>query len=90
MARKHHYRRRSKEQPNELDVTTFLNLMVVLVPFLLILENTAVIRRNGTSPTNLIAPFTDPVPPRQKTAPTATQLAAGMTVTMNTIHSSAP
>jgi len=36
MARKHHYRRRSKEQPNELDVTTFLNLMVVLVPFLLI------------------------------------------------------
>ncbi len=35
MARKHHYRRRSKE-PTELDVTTFLNLMVVLVPFLLI------------------------------------------------------
>ena len=35
MARKHHYRRRSKELP-ELDVTTFLNLMVVLVPFLLI------------------------------------------------------
>jgi biopolymer transport protein ExbD len=36
MARKHHYRRRSKEQPTEMDVTTFLNLMVVLVPFLLI------------------------------------------------------
>jgi biopolymer transport protein ExbD len=36
MARRHHYRRRSKEQPNEMDVTTFLNLMVVLVPFLLI------------------------------------------------------
>lgn len=36
MARKHHYRRRSKDQPLELDVTTFLNLMVVLVPFLLI------------------------------------------------------
>ena len=35
MARKHHYRRRSKEL-TELDVTTFLNLMVVLVPFLLI------------------------------------------------------
>ncbi len=32
---RHHYRRRSKE-PAELDVTTFLNLMVVLVPFLLI------------------------------------------------------
>ncbi|MEJ2140066.1 MAG: biopolymer transporter ExbD [Gammaproteobacteria bacterium] len=35
MARRHHYRRRTKETP-ELDVTTFLNLMVVLVPFLLI------------------------------------------------------
>jgi biopolymer transport protein ExbD len=35
MPRKHHYRRRTKE-PVELDMTTFLNLMVVLVPFLLI------------------------------------------------------
>ncbi len=35
MARTHHYRRRHKEAP-ELDVTTFMNLMVVLVPFLLI------------------------------------------------------
>ena len=35
MARRHHYRRRSKD-PLELDMTTFLNLMVVLVPFLLI------------------------------------------------------
>ena len=35
MARRHHYRRRTNE-PVELDVTTFLNLMVVLVPFLLI------------------------------------------------------
>jgi len=35
MARRHHYRLRNKE-PLELDVTTFLNLMVVLVPFLLI------------------------------------------------------
>ncbi|HEX9779038.1 MAG TPA: biopolymer transporter ExbD [Geopsychrobacteraceae bacterium] len=35
MARRRHYRRRSKEVP-ELDITTFLNLMVVLVPFLLI------------------------------------------------------
>lgn len=33
--RRHHYRRRSSS-PMELDVTTFLNLMVVLVPFLLI------------------------------------------------------
>jgi len=35
MARRHHYRRRDKEPP-ELGVTAFLNLMVVLVPFLLI------------------------------------------------------
>ena len=35
MARRHHYRRRSKDA-HELDVTTFMNLMVVLVPFLLI------------------------------------------------------
>lgn len=35
MARRHHYRRRSKVN-HEMDVTTFLNLMVVLVPFLLI------------------------------------------------------
>ena len=35
MARRHHYRRRSSEPP-DLDMTTFLNLMVVLIPFLLI------------------------------------------------------
>jgi biopolymer transport protein ExbD len=35
MARRHHYKRRTKPE-HELDVTTFLNLMVVLVPFLLI------------------------------------------------------
>ncbi len=35
MRRRHHYRRRGAEQ-TELDMTTFLNLMVVLVPFLLI------------------------------------------------------
>jgi len=35
MARAHHYRRRQKDAP-ELDMTTFMNLMVVLVPFLLI------------------------------------------------------
>jgi biopolymer transport protein ExbD len=33
--RKHHYRRHSREPP-ELNITAFLNLMVVLVPFLLI------------------------------------------------------
>ena len=35
MRRHHHYRRRTGD-PAELDMTTFLNLMVVLVPFLLI------------------------------------------------------
>ena len=35
MARRHHYKRRTKKT-YEIDVTTFLNLMVVLVPFLLI------------------------------------------------------
>jgi biopolymer transport protein ExbD len=35
MARKHHYRR-NKTNEYEIDVTTFLNLMVVLIPFLLI------------------------------------------------------
>jgi biopolymer transport protein ExbD len=33
--RRHHYRRRGAEQ-TELDMTTFLNLMVALLPFLLI------------------------------------------------------
>ena len=36
MARRHHYKRRTKKDAHEIDVTTFLNLMVVLVPFLLI------------------------------------------------------
>jgi biopolymer transport protein ExbD len=35
MARRHLNRRRTQETP-ELDITTFLNLMVVLIPFLLI------------------------------------------------------
>jgi biopolymer transport protein ExbD len=35
MARRHHYRRKTA-QSYEIDVTVFLNLMVVLIPFLLI------------------------------------------------------
>ncbi|MCH8249629.1 MAG: biopolymer transporter ExbD [Proteobacteria bacterium] len=35
MARRHHYKR-NKGNTYEIDVTTFLNLMVVLIPFLLI------------------------------------------------------
>jgi biopolymer transport protein ExbD len=48
MSRIHHYRRH-KETP-ELDVTTFLNLMVVLIPFLLI---TAVFSRITVMELNL-------------------------------------
>lgn len=51
MARKHHYRRRLKE-PHELDVTTFLNLMVALIPFLLV---TAVFSRIAILQLNLPA-----------------------------------
>ena len=35
MPSSHHYRRRQKDAP-EIDMTSFMNLMVVLVPFLLI------------------------------------------------------
>lgn len=35
MSKRHHYRRRAEETP-ELEITTFMNLMVVLIPFLLI------------------------------------------------------
>jgi biopolymer transport protein ExbD len=35
MARRHHYRRLAKD-PGDLDMTTFLNLMVALIPFLLV------------------------------------------------------
>ncbi|HEX5765825.1 MAG TPA: biopolymer transporter ExbD, partial [Woeseiaceae bacterium] len=49
MARRHHYKRRSKDA-TEIDVTTFLNLMVVLVPFLLI---TAVFSRLSIVELNL-------------------------------------
>lgn len=47
--RRHHYRLRFKEDP-ELNVTTFLNLMVVLTPFLLI---TAVFSRISIVELNL-------------------------------------
>lgn len=36
MARRGHHYKRQKKEPAELNITTFLNLMVVLVPFLLI------------------------------------------------------
>ena len=58
MARRHHYRRRTSE-PAELDMTTFLNLMVVLVPFLLI---TAVFSRITIVELSLPSAVGGPVP----------------------------
>jgi biopolymer transport protein ExbD len=49
MARGHHYKKLRKDPP-ELDITSFLNLMVVLVPFLLI---SAVFSRMGILELNL-------------------------------------
>ena len=58
MSRQHHYRRRSKE-PADLDMTTFLNLMVVLVPFLLItavFSRITIVELSLPSPSNGKAP----------------------------------
>ena len=49
MARQHHYRRRTRE-PADLNMTTFLNLMVALIPFLLV---TAVFSRISIVELNL-------------------------------------
>ena len=57
MARRHHYKRRTKENAYEIDVTTFLNLMVVLIPFLLI---TAVFSRLTIVELNLPSSARDP------------------------------
>jgi biopolymer transport protein ExbD len=60
MARAHHYRRRHKEPP-EIETTTFMNLMVVLVPFLLI---TAVFSRITIAELDLpSAAVTEPAAP---------------------------
>ena len=59
MARRHHYKRRTKLDAHELDVTTFLNLMVVLVPFLLI---TAVFSRLTIIELNLPSTASAPTP----------------------------
>jgi biopolymer transport protein ExbD len=50
MARRHHYKRRTKLTAHELDVTTFLNLMVVLVPFLLITGRVLAADDRGAQP----------------------------------------
>lgn len=62
MARGHHYKRLSKEPP-ELNITAFLNLMVVLVPFLLI---TAVFSRMTILELNLPTGAGGPTPDKPK------------------------
>ena len=64
MARRHHYKRRTKGDAHEIDVTTFLNLMVVLVPFLLI---TAVFSRLAILELNLPGSSSEPVEPQDQT-----------------------
>jgi biopolymer transport protein ExbD len=56
--RRHHYRLQTQEEP-ELNVTSFLNLMVVLVPFLLI---TAVFSRITIVELNLPSSTGGPAP----------------------------
>ena len=58
MARQHHYRRRSTTSA-ELDMTTFMNLMVVLLPFLLmtaVFSRINVVELTLPSPTGGAAP----------------------------------
>lgn len=61
MARRHHYRKKN-DQPQELDVTTFLNLMVVLIPFLLV---TAVFSKITVQELNLPAQAAGGVTPEK-------------------------
>ena len=61
MARKHHYKR-NKTNTYEIDVTTFLNLMVVLIPFLLI---TAVFSRLTIVELDLPSNATSAVPQQE-------------------------
>ena len=63
MARKRHHYKRRVSTTYEIDVTTFLNLMVVLVPFLLI---TAVFSRLAILQLNLPGSSTEPVDPQEQ------------------------
>jgi biopolymer transport protein ExbD len=80
MARQHHYRRRTKE-PAELDMTTFLNLMVVLVPFLLI---TAVFSRITIVELSLPGPSSGAAPSETKFGIEVVVRESGMEITNGT------
>ena len=58
------WRRRRRRTPAELNITAFMNLMVVLVPFLLI---TAVFSRLAVLELNLPGSSTEPVDPQEQT-----------------------
>ncbi len=76
MARRHHYKRRSKDA-HEIDVTTFLNLMVVLVPFLLI---TAVFSRLSIVELNLPSTAGGPTPNEKSFRPEVIVREAGIEI----------
>lgn len=78
MARRHHYKRRSRKDAYEIDVTTFLNLMVVLVPFLLI---TAVFSRLTIVELNLPSSAGGPAPQQDGFRPEVVVREAGIEIT---------
>ena len=78
MARRHHYKRRTKGAAHEIDVTTFLNLMVVLVPFLLI---TAVFSRLTIVELNLPSAAGGPATANESFTPEIIVREAGIEIT---------
>lgn len=78
MARRHHYKRRTKQPAYEIDVTTFLNLMVVLVPFLLI---TAVFSRLTIVELNLPSSAGGPAAADESFTPEVIVREAGIEIT---------
>ncbi len=78
MARRHHYKRRTKGAAHEIDVTTFLNLMVVLVPFLLI---TAVFSRLTIVELNLPSSAGGPTNTNEGFTPEVVVREAGIEIT---------
>jgi biopolymer transport protein ExbD len=78
MARRHHYKRRTKQPAYEIDVTTFLNLMVVLVPFLLI---TAVFSRLTIVELNLPSAASGPPSDQESFTPEVIVREAGIEIT---------
>jgi biopolymer transport protein ExbD len=78
MARRHHYKRRTKQPAYEIDVTTFLNLMVVLIPFLLI---TAVFSRLTIVELNLPSTVSGPPTDEEGFTPEIIVREAGIEIT---------